>query len=217
MSPFVLRGLYAISDTTQLQDTALVEACEAALLGGARVLQYRDKGHDPVRRRREALALVALCERYAIPLIVNDDLELAARVGAHGVHLGRDDVAIGEARARLGARAVIGRSCYDDAARAMQAAAAGADYVAFGSFFASPTKPHAVLADVALLREVRRHCPLPVVAIGGITPENGAPLVAAGADMLAVISGLFAAPDPRAAAARYAALFDSPVPQDHRP
>lgn len=207
MKSFELRGLYAITDTTTLRETALITACEAVLEGGARALQYRDKSDDAARRQREAHALVVLCERYGIPLIVNDDVELAAEVCAHGVHLGHDDAEIDAARRRLGPTALVGISCYNDAARARLAVAEGADYVAFGSFFPSPTKPQAARADLALLAEARHHCPLPLVAIGGITPENGASLAAGGADMLAVISGLFADPDPRAAAARYAALY----------
>ncbi len=206
-SRFVLRGLYAITDTASLHDAALIDACAEVLEGGAQALQYRDKSTDSERRQREASALVALCERHGVPLIVNDDVELAAAVGAHGVHLGRDDAAMATARVRLGPAAVIGLSCYDDATRARLAVQSGADYVALGSFFPSPTKPQAARAGLELLRQVRRDCPLPLVAIGGITPDNGASLVAGGADMLAVISGLFADSDPRAAAARYAALY----------
>ena len=207
MSDFVLRGLYAITDTKALQENNLLIACEAALLGGARALQYRDKSADQTRRLREAAALVALCARFGVPLIVNDDLDLAVAVGAHGVHLGRDDAALPRARAQLGPGALIGVSCYNDLARAAEVCAGGADYVAFGSFFASATKPQAVRADADLLLQARQRCPLPLVAIGGITPENGAALVAAGADMLAVITGIFADPDPRAAADRYARLY----------
>ncbi|HHC71366.1 MAG TPA: thiamine phosphate synthase [Thiotrichales bacterium] len=199
------RGLYAI--TPDRAGPLLGETAERVLAGGARVLQYRDKGDDAERRLREARMLAALCHRHDALLIVNDDVELAAACGADGVHLGRDDGDPSIARARLGDGAVIGISCYDSLELAESAAAAGADYVAFGSFFPSPTKPEAVRASVELLHDARRRLALPIVAIGGITPENGPALVAAGAHMLAVISGLFGTADPTEAARRYAALF----------
>lgn len=206
MSKFRLYGLYAItneaSDACELSDRVA-----RALRGGARAIQYRDKSSDAARRLREAEALRALCRAYNVPLIVNDDVELARAVGADGVHLGKDDASIAEARAILGAEAIIGVSCYNSLERALQAGSAGADYVAFGSFFPSSTKPAAVRASLELLRTARTQIRLPIVAIGGITPENGAQLVAAGADMLAVIQGVFGAPDPEAAARRYAVLF----------
>ncbi len=142
-----------------------------------------------------------------IPLIVNDDVELAAAVGAAGVHLGRDDAALQAARTRLGAEAIIGISCYNDLQRARQAAQAGADYVAFGRFYPSHSKPQAVLAEPALLSQATTELALPVVAIGGITPANGRALLAAGASMLAAIHGVFGQPDITAAARRYADLF----------
>jgi thiamine-phosphate pyrophosphorylase len=145
-------------------------------------------------------------------LLVNDDVELAAAVEADGVHLGRDDPAIERARARLGKSALIGVSCYNQLARALDAETRGADYVAFGSFFPSPTKPGAVRASLDLLQEARARLRVPIVAIGGITPENGASLIAAGADLLAVIDGVFNRTDIRAAAARYTQLFTTPSP-----
>lgn len=195
-------GLYAISDGPR---SDLLEACAAALRGGAAVLQYRDKSTDHARRQAEAAALAALCAPLRVPLIVNDDVELAARVGC-GVHLGADDADIASARARLGAAAVIGASCYDSIERARQLAAAGADYLAFGAFFASPTKPAARRASLGLLRDARP-LGLPLVAIGGITPDNAPDLIAAGADFVAVISGVFGAAALESAARRYAALF----------
>lgn len=197
------RGLYAISDGPRVD---LLAACEAALRGGAAVLQYRDKTTDHGRRSKEASALVALCLRYHVPLIINDDVELAATIGAGGVHLGEHDSAIARARARLGPEAVIGVSCYNSITWARQAASQGADYLAFGAFFPSPTKPYAVRASPELLRTAKS-LGLPLVAIGGIRPDNGQPLVDAGADYLAVISGVFQVVDPAAAAMRYAALF----------
>ena len=145
-----------------------------------------------------------------MPLIVNDDVALAAAVEAAGVHLGHNDAAPAAARDLLGPRAIIGVSCYNRLDLALAARDQGADYVAFGSFFPSSTKPLAVRADIDLLRRARRELRLPLVAIGGITPENGAVLVGAGADMLAVVTGVFGAPDPQAAARAYARLFDSP-------
>ncbi|MFA7095023.1 MAG: thiamine phosphate synthase [Gammaproteobacteria bacterium] len=206
MSRFHLHGLYAI--TNEAPDACeLSDRVARALRGGARAIQYRDKSGDAARRLQEAEALRALCRAYNVPLIVNDDVELARAVGADGVHLGKDDASIAEARTALGAGAIIGVSCYNSLERALQADAAGADYVAFGSFFPSSTKPAAVRASLELLGTARAQIRLPIVAIGGITPENGAQLVAAGADMLAVIQGVFGAPDPEAAARRYAALF----------
>lgn len=203
-----LRGLYVITDPALTPAGTLVERVTRAIDGGARVVQYRDKGGDRERRRTEAAALVGLCRERGVPLVINDDVALAAAVGADGVHLGRDDADPGSARSRLGDDALIGVSCYDDLAAAETAEAAGAGYVAFGSFFPSTTKHNPARPGPALLTEARRRLSVPVAAIGGITPENGAALVAAGADMLAVVSGVFAASDPEAAARRYAALFD---------
>jgi thiamine-phosphate pyrophosphorylase len=201
-------GLYAIADTAYLDDDALPQAVAAVIEGGARVIQYRDKTHDVTRRTRQALMLAALCRQHGVPFLINDDVALAADIHADGVHLGRGDATLAEARARLGAQAIVGVSCYNELERALAAEAAGADYVAFGSFFASRTKPGTVRADLGLLRSARARLHLPLVAIGGITPENGAILIQAGADALAVIEGVFAQPDVRAAAARYARLFD---------
>jgi len=202
-SPLPLRGLYAISDGPRVD---LVDACAAALEGGARILQYRDKTRDPARRLDEARALQALCMRFGVPLIVNDDIELAAAVGAAGVHLGEDDGDLASARTRLGAQAIIGVSCYDSLERARQFAGAGADYLAFGAFFPSPTKPHARRATPALLREAREFGK-PLVAIGGIAIDNAPALIEAGADCVAVISALFGAKDVRGAAQGFASLF----------
>lgn len=199
------KGLYAITDGPR-DDLLLV--ARAALEGGAAMLQYRDKTPDAGRRSQEAHALAALCRLFAVPLIINDDIELARASGAAGVHLGEHDGAIAAARAALGAAAIIGASCYDSLQRAQDAAAAGANYLAFGAFFPSTTKPGARRATPGLLRNARG-LGLPLVAIGGITHENGGSLIAAGADYLAVVSGVFGARDPRAAARRYAELFDT--------
>lgn len=202
-----LRGLYAITDSALVPPPRLVEAVAAAIGGGAAAIQYRDKSDDAARRERESTALLQLCRQRQVPFIINDDLDLAHRVGADGVHLGRDDPPVERARTLLGRGAIIGISCYNDLALARAAAEAGADYVAFGSFFASAVKPQAVRADLELLRAARRELDVPIAAIGGIEPDNGAQLIAAGADLLAVITGVFGQPDIRAAARRYAELF----------
>ena len=179
-----------------------------AVQGGVRILQYRDKGPDPSRRAWEVTDLVNLCHTLGVPLIVNDDVALAHQTGAGGVHLGRDDPGVAQAREILGEQAIIGVSCYNRLEQAIEAQQAGADYVAFGRFFPSVTKPDAVRAGAGLLREASRRLSIPIIAIGGITPENGASLIEAGADALAVVHGVFGQDDITAAAARYAALFE---------
>lgn len=198
-----LRGLYAITDGPR---TDLIEAVTAAMRGGAVIVQYRDKSHDPTRRLSEAHALRMLTQQHRVPLIINDDIELARSVGADGVHLGENDADIAHARTRLGATAIVGISCYDDMTRAQRAAAAGANYLAFGAFFPSPTKPHARRATTQLLREAKSFG-LPLVAIGGIRPDNTPSLLDAGADFVAVVSGIFGSMDIACAAGAYATLF----------
>ena len=207
MNKTACRGLYAITDAVLLPDERLLAAVEQAILGGARSVQYRDKSGDGGRRLAQAHGLNRLCRRHQVPLIVNDDVELAAQVGAAGVHIGRNDPAFATARARLGEAALIGVSCYDCLALALDAERAGADYVAFGAFFPSPTKPDEIRAPLGLLREAKVSLKVPVVAIGGITPDHAPTLLDAGADALAVVSALFAQPDIRDAARRFAALF----------
>ena len=198
-----LRGLYAI--TPALGDTELLAAKAAAVLeGGAALLQYRFKDMPAALALTQARRLAALCERAGVPLVVNDSVEIAATLGC-GLHLGRDDEHVGSARKVL-PRALIGVSCYNHPALASQAAAQGADYVAIGSVFASGTKPRAVraaLADIGAARVAG----LPVVAIGGITLANAPQAIAAGADMVAVISAVFDAPDIARAARDFARLF----------
>lgn len=195
-----LRGLYAITGA----DLAPVERALASRALCA--LQYRDKSTDRARRAREAERLARLCRAHGVPFIVNDDLELALAVQADGVHLGRDDAEIAAARARLPGR-LVGASCYDRLELAARAVAAGADYVAFGSVFDSPTKPGAVRAPLDLFAGARA-LGVPLVAIGGITLHNAPRVIAAGADCLAVISDLFDAPDVGARAGEYGRLFD---------
>ncbi len=193
-----LRGLYAITPPD-------VSRVEAALASGALcALQYRAKDADAPRRLREARHLSRLCRAHGVPLIVNDDVELTLAVDAAGVHLGRDDGDLAAARARLPGR-LLGASCYDRPELARRAVAAGADYVAFGSVFDSPTKPAAVRAPLALFA---LDVGVPKVAIGGITLDNAPRVLAAGADCLAVITDLFDAPDVAARAREYGRLFD---------
>ncbi len=206
------RGLYAITDGPRPD---LLAAAQSALEGGATLLQYRDKTDDRQRRLEEATALSKLCARFCLPLIVNDDVELARASSAAGVHLGERDVSIAQARAMLGDEAIIGASCYDSLQRARDAAIEGADYLAFGAFFPSPTKPNARRAALDLLRQARA-LGKPLVAIGGITADNGSLLIEAGADFLAVISGVFGASDVRNATSRFAALFEDRKTLDSR-
>lgn len=200
-----VRGLYAITDGPR---SDLLDVVSAALRGGARVVQYRDKTDDIKRRRVEAELIVALCRKHDALLIVNDDVELALTVTADGVHLGEDDADIAIARARLGDGAIIGVSCYDSLQRAEDFAARGADYLAFGAFFASRSKQTPRRATTQMLIDARRFV-LPLVAIGGIDAGNAARLISAGADCIAVISALFGAGDVEAHARQLASLFDS--------
>ncbi|AHD16563.1 MULTISPECIES: thiamine phosphate synthase [Pseudomonas] len=186
-----LRGLYAITDS-QLLAGRFLSHVEAALEGGVCLLQYRDKSDDAARRLREAEGLLKLCERYGTQLLINDDAELAARLGV-GVHLGQTDGPLTPARALLGRQAIIGSTCHASLELAAQAASEGASYVAFGRFFNSVTKPGAPAANIELLEQARAQVKLPIAVIGGITLDNAAPLVAHGADLLAVIHGLFGA------------------------
>ena len=203
--PAFATGLYLI--TPEQADTARLLAQVAPLLeAGITWLQYRDKSRDTTLRLLQATSLQTLCSHAGVPLIINDDVGLAHHVGAAGVHLGEDDVAIADARAVLGEQAIIGASCYDQLALAERAAAAGANYVAFGAFFPSPSKTATRRAESGLLRDTAK-LGLPRVAIGGITPDNAGSLVAAGADLVAVISGVFDAPDPVAAVRAYLRCF----------
>ncbi|RMH83973.1 thiamine phosphate synthase [Pseudomonas sp. AOB-7] len=205
-----LRGLYAITDTPLLVGGKLLPYAEAALRGGARLLQYRDKSADAVRRFDEAQALAELCARHGATLIINDDLKLAARLNV-GLHLGQSDGSLATARARLGADAVIGGTCHAQLELAERAVAEGASYIAFGRFFNSNTKPGAPAATLELLDEARARFAQPIVAIGGVTLDNAPGLIARGASLVAVIHALFAADcatevEDRARA--FAALFD---------
>jgi len=199
------RGLYAITpDEADTQE--LLWRAEVVLDQGAVLMQYRNKKADAGLRLEQALGLKLLCLPYGVPLIVNDDIELARAMQADGVHLGAEDGDVAAARARLGGKALIGVSCHASIEQADAAAKAGADYLAFGAFFDSPTKPQAQRADVGVLKEARRFN-LPLVAIGGIQPDDVRQLRDAGADLIAVISGLWDARDPTNAARAYVAAF----------
>jgi len=199
-------GLYAV--TADVADTpGLLATAEAALAGGARLLQYRNKSASSPLKLAQARALLELCRGFQVPLIINDHLDLALAVNADGLHLGAEDGSLAAARERLGPARMLGVSCNDQLERALEAERLGADYVAFGSFFASSVKPGAVRAPLALLRQAKRRLSVPVVAIGGITLDNAPQLIAAGADGVAVVSALFGADDVRLAASRFSALF----------
>lgn len=198
------RGLYLI--TPDDPDPSQLFARTRPLLAFASCLQLRNKAMDADALRVAGIALRSACKDAGVPLLINDDAALAAELGADGVHLGEHDGDIASARRLLGDDAIIGASCYDDIERARRLAAEGANYLAFGAFFPSPTKPNARRASLQLLRD-STHLGLPRVAIGGITPDHAPSLVDAGADLVAVISGVFDAPDPVAAARAYLSLF----------
>ncbi|MCI0653873.1 MAG: thiamine phosphate synthase [Methylococcaceae bacterium] len=204
-TPFPSWGLYAITDSLLWPGSSLVTAVAQAIEGGARAIQYREKHRKPdVLLVKDILHL---CRSHQVPLIINDDIDLASRIGADGVHLGRYDRALGEARRIIGDLAIIGISCYDSISRAARAEQEGADYVAFGCFFPSRTKPDAKPVDIGILRRIA--VTIPVVAIGGITPEYGKALLESGADLLAVVSGIFGHANPARAAFLYAKLFEN--------
>lgn len=201
----ILRGIYLV--TPDEADTARLLSRVAPLLcEGAALLQYRNKLADAALKREQAAALQTLCERHGVPLIVNDDVQLAKAIGAAGAHLGEDDGDLRAARDLLGEHAILGASCYDDLERARRAVDAGASYVAFGAFFPTTTKMVTRRANVALLRDAERFG-VARCCIGGITPDNAKPLVAAGAELIAVVGGVFNAADPVAALREYQLAF----------
>lgn len=207
-----LQGVYAVTDNALCKRRGVVASAACALAGGARLVQYRDKSQDDDRRLAEAKQLSRLCKAHEALLIINDDIALAQAAGAHGVHLGREDAGIVEARALLGPDAIIGFSCYDDFARAEAGARAGMNYVAFGSVFPSPTKPEAVRAPLALFERAREELAVPACAIGGINHENIGAVTRAGAAMAAVVSAIFAAEDIERATRRLVTAMSSSAP-----
>lgn len=201
----MLQGLYVITDGSVGDE--LLAKVEQALVGGANIVQFRDKTTDAVRREQDARALRTLCREHNVVFIINDDVELTKIVQADGVHVGRSDAALSSAREFLGKNTFIGVSCYNRLELAQEAAGQGADYVAFGSFFPSLTKPDAVRATPALLREARAKLATPMCAIGGITLQNAPLLLESGANMLAVITDVFGSDDIRQQAQNYSQLF----------
>ena len=201
---FPAHGLYAITQTHNKSGDTIINEVEAAIRGGAVIVQYRDK--NPTDALFLAIELVKICHKHKVPLIINDNVELAASAGADGVHIGKEDGAIAHARKRLGSDAIIGVSCYNFVEQALDAQGQGATYVAFGRFFPSSSKPLAAPAKIETLQQAKLALKIPIVAIGGISPKNGAELLAAGADLLAVIGGLFDS-QPEQSARAYQALF----------
>lgn len=201
-----MKGLYIV--TPDWDDTdRLVALTDAALTGGAQLVQYRHKTASDALRREQAGKLLALCRRHGRPFVVNDHVDLALELGADGVHLGGGDVPVAQARAALGPDRIVGASCYGSLELADTAVRDGASYLAFGGFYPSRVKVYPVTTPVGIVTEARHRWTLPVVVIGGMTPDNAAPLIEAGADMVAAVSGVYGADDPGAAARRFAALF----------
>lgn len=190
-----LKGLYAITDENLLSEENFEHAVKTALQGGSRIIQYRDKSNNPGKRLRQATLLRSLCTQYHATCIINDDIELARAVHADGVHLGKDDVPIAQARKILGEDSIIGISCYDDIERAIEAEKDHANYVAFGAMYPSATKPDACDAGPRLIAVAKKQLTIPVCAIGGITEKNITQVIDQGADMAAVISSLFSSND----------------------
>lgn len=204
-----LRGLYVITDEKLIPQNNFAETVEQALRGGARIVQYRDKSTDNTKRLSQAAALKTLCEKYQAILIINDDVELALQIDADGVHIGKHDASLAATREQLGRQKIIGVSCYNRFELAQEAEKQGADYIAFGSFFSSATKPEATRAEITLLARARQHLNIPVCAIGGITLNNASTLITEGADMLAVISDVFGQDDIESRCKIFSTLFAS--------
>ena len=200
---FPSSGLYVITKTEGLTTQQILDSVSSAIRGGAKVIQFRHKTHqNPVDIAQK---LLAICHRSRIPLIINDDVELAARIGADGVHLGKDDQDIDIAKNLLGSESIVGISCYSSLDRAQAAQRRGASYVAFGRFFSSKSKSEAPLANLDVL--IQACLDIPVVAIGGITRDNGKSLLDAGADLLAVIDAVCGRKNPEWAAKQFESLF----------
>lgn len=201
-----MRGLYLV--TPNWDDTGrLLDCTRAALEGGVALVQYRHKDASPELRRHQGAALLALCRRYGRPLVINDHLELCLTLGADGVHVGGTDASVAQVRAALGPGKIVGASCYGDLELARAAERDGATYAAFGGFYPSPVKRYSFTTAPDILLEARRALALPLVVIGGMTPENAAPLVDRGADMVAAITSVYASLDPTCAARQFDALF----------
>ena len=202
-----LRGLYAIADTHCIDSDHLINKITEVLSAGVKIIQYRDKINDQDVRYKIASELKSLTTKYQALLIINDEILLAKSIDADGVHLGKEDCALSEAREILGPNKIIGASCYNRFNNAPKAIAAGANYIAFGSFFSSPTKPSAPRASIELITRAKKQLNVPVCAIGGITKDNVMPLLNAGVDMVAVISAIFASPSPKQVVKEYLMLL----------
>ncbi len=203
-----LKGLYAITDQQLITEENFSASIEATLQGGTRIIQYRDKSDKQNKRLQQASLLRALCHQYHAICIINDDIELARAVNAHGVHLGKDDLSLTMARQMLGENAIIGVSCYNDLDRAMAAENNKADYVAFGAIFSSTTKPEANVAGLDIITKAKQQLSIPICTIGGITQENIQQVIQQGADMAAVISGIFSAENIKQSTAALSQFFN---------
>lgn len=204
-----LKGLYAITDERLISEENFSQTIEAALQGGVKIIQYRDKSKDIKKRQQQANDLRSLCTQYHALCIINDDVELATKVNADGVHLGKDDVDLSEARKKLGNDKIIGISCYNNIGLALAAQENSADYVAFGTMFSSPTKPDAICATPDIITRAKEQISIPICAIGGINEKNIPQLSKNHADMAAVISSLFSSNDIEHAARKLSKLFNA--------
>ncbi|WP_426321370.1 thiamine phosphate synthase [Pseudoduganella sp. R-43] len=201
-----MQGLYLV--TPNWDDTdKLLEVTEQALRAGVALLQYRHKDASAALRREQGGALRELCHKYSVPFLVNDHVALCRELGADGVHLGGTDAPLAEVRASLGPNKLIGASCYGELARAQAAQAAGASYVAFGGFYPSKVKQYAVTTQPSILRHAREVISVPLCVIGGMTPQNAAPLVAEGAQLVAVITSVYLAEDVAAAVRQFQSII----------
>ena len=207
MSDFPTTGLYVITDSERLDFPKLCQKTEAILEAGVPILQYRDKAADPATHRKRALTLQKLCAEHWTKFLVNDDVQLARDIGADGVHLGQDDAPYLTARRLLGDQAIIGTSCNNNLELALKVQVLGADYIAFGAFFSTRTKKRTVPAGLELLRRAKTELTIPVVAIGGITPDNGGDLLQAGANLLAVASSIYSSSEPAQVVLKFKQLF----------
>jgi len=202
-----LRGLYAITDSHSISADLFDLSIQQVLQGGARIIQYRDKSHDEKKRLSQANSLRKLCDRYDALLIINDDIDLALSTNADGVHLGKDDVSLTDARKKLGHRFIIGRSCYNNIDLAIEAEKDGANYIALGAIYKSPTKPEAPCITLDFIQYASTVLSVPICAIGGITTQNANAVIEAGVDMIAVISDLFSHDDIQARSKALSCMF----------
>ncbi len=202
-------GVYAITDDRLQPPERMLESVQQALQGGISLLQYRSKNPDRDQLLKQARLLAAMCQQYSVPLLINDDIQLCLDCGANGVHLGQSDASVAAARAQLGDKAIIGVTCHDSVKLALLAQQQGASYAAFGRFFVSQTKPSAPAAELTVLTKAKSLLTIPLIAIGGINANNGASVIEAGADMIAVIDFLFAGADTKSRARQLVKLFSS--------